>query len=552
MIIVDELRSLNTEQRSAFIASLLGWTLDAFDFFLLTFVVKNIATDFHVQVSLVALAITLTLMMRPLGAFVFGWLADRFGRRPVLMADVLLYSAVELATAFAPDLTWFLGLRLLFGFAMGGEWGIGASLAMEHVPPKARGVVSGILQEGYAFGYLLAALVNFFVGQIGWRGMFVVGVLPALLVLYIRRHVRESPAFEAVRARARAARAAPPPPPELPAQDRGGLVVMHLLVMAGALPGLLFVLMRPPLAVLLASGLPVLAGVGLAYRARRRSGLARSSHAVQALWTFWLAIAAAVIFALVLFSISKALGQLGVPLCAVIDAGLALAAVWFIVRGAVGLWQVGRGQGFPPADPDSFFGSLGARWGLLLYVVVLMTAFNAFSHGTQDLYPTFLKVQHRFDPAMVSTLTIVLNLGAIAGGLIFGALSERIGRRRAIALAALLALPAIPLWAGSSTPLMLGLGAFLIQIAVQGAWGVVPVHLNELSPDAARGGFPGVAYQLGNLIAAGNAVIQANLAEARHDDYGFALGVVAAVVAVVLAALALFGPERRGAAFGGG
>ncbi|MBE7217269.1 MAG: MFS transporter [Caulobacteraceae bacterium] len=209
-----------------------------------------------------------------------------------------------------------------------------------------------------------------------------------------------------------------------------------------------------------------------------------------------------------------------------------------------------RGFGRPADDPASFFGSLGQRWGLLLYVVVLMTAFNLFSHGTQDLYPTFLKVQHGFPPAVVTALTVALNLGAIAGGLLFGALSERIGRRRAIALAAVLALPVIPLWAGASTPLMLGAGAFLIQVAVQGAWGVVPVHLNELSPEAARGTFPGFAYQLGNLIASGNAVLQAGVAEAHGNDYGFALGVTAAAVALLIAALALFGPERKGAQFG--
>ncbi len=190
------------------------------------------------------------------------------------------------------------------------------------------------------------------------------------------------------------------------------------------------------------------------------------------------------------------------------------------------------------------------KWLFLAYVVVMMTAFNFFSHGTQDLYPTFLKKQHHFTPAVVTSLTIVLNLGAVVGGLIFGALSERIGRRKAIVLAALLALPVIPLWAFSATPLLLGAGAFLIQIAVQGAWGVVPAHLNELSPEGARGAFPGFAYQLGNLFAAANAFIQAKIAESHHDNYGLALGIVCAVVAILVAVFVGFGPENKGRQFG--
>ncbi len=406
MVIVDELRALDRTQRAAFFAALLGWALDAFDYFLLTFVMKDIAAEFHAKVSAVSYAITLTLMARPVGAFVFGQLADRFGRRPVLMADVGLYSVLAIASAFAPNLTVLLILRCLFGFAMGGEWGIGASLALETIPAKSRGVVSGILQEGYPMGYFLAAIANLFLPQIGWRGMLALGVLPALLILYIRRHVPESPAWEAERSQA---------------------------------------------------------------GTRARLG---------------------------------------------------------------------------------FFQAVKGHWRRFAYVVVLMTVFNFFSHGTQDLYPTFLRVQHGFGPGTVTTLTILLNLGAVCGGLIFGGLSERIGRRRAIVLAALLALPVIPVWAFATTPLLLGLGAFLIQIAVQGAWGVVPAHLNELSPERARGTFPGFAYQLGNLFAAQNAVIQARIAESHGDNYGLALGIVCAVVAVGLAVITWFGPEAKGVAFG--
>jgi MFS transporter, SHS family, lactate transporter len=406
MVIIDDLRALNKTQRAAFTASFLGWALDAFDFFLLTFILKDIAAEFHEKLSTISYAITLTLVARPIGAFVFGRLADRFGRRPVLMFDVAIYSVLALASAFAPNLWVLLGLRFLFGFAMGGEWGIGASLALETIPVKSRGVVSGILQEGYPVGYFLAALANLALPHIGWRGMLALGVLPALLILYIRRHVPESPAWEAERKRE----------------------------LAGA----------------------------------------------------------------------KRIG---------------------------------------------FFQAVKGKWPRLLYVVLLMTCFNFFSHGTQDQYPSFLRVQHGFSPGVVTTLTIVLNIGAVFGGLIFGALSEKIGRRKAIVLAALLALPIIPLWAFSTTPLLLGLGAFLLQIAVQGAWGVVPVHLNELSPPDARGTFPGFAYQLGNLFAAANAVIQARIAETHHNNYGLALAVVCGVVAITLAVVTWFGPEAKGVDF---
>ncbi len=407
MIIVDDLRALNKTQRAAFVASFLGWALDAFDYFLLTFILKNIADDFHVKVTEVSLAITLTLVARPFGAFVFGRLADRFGRKPILQIDVAIYSLLAIASAFSPNLWVLLALRFLFGFAMGGEWGIGASLALETIPVKSRGVVSGILQEGYPVGFFLASLANLALPYIGWRGMLTLGVLPALLILFIRRHVPESPAWEAER-------------------------------------------------------------------------------------------------------------------------------------------KAGKTQG------KSFVAAMKGRWPLLLYAVVLMTCFNFFSHGSQDIYPTFLKVQHKFDAGTVTILTMVLNVGAVLGGLIFGSLSERIGRRKAIVLAALLALPIIPLWAFSSTPLLLGLGAFLIQIAVQGAWGVVPVHLNELSPPEARGAFPGFAYQLGNLIAAANATIQAGIAESHGNNYALALALVCGIVAVTLSLVTWFGPEAKGVDFAKG
>jgi SHS family lactate transporter-like MFS transporter len=397
-----ELKSLTKSQRSAIWASYLGWTLDAFDYFLMVFMLSAIARDFHTDVKAVTYGIFLTLAARPAGAFLFGWLAERFGRRPVLMVDIVLFSVLELASGFAPSLTSLLILRFCFGIAMGGEWGLGASLVMESIPPKLRGPVSGLLQSGYPSGYFVASLVFFLLfDRIGWRGMFMVGVVPALLVLLIRIHVEESPAFEARRETVRS---------------------------------------RP-----------------------------------------W----------------------------------------WEPVLQLLRSWKVA------------------------LYLVVLMTAFNFFSHGTQDLYPTFLQKQHHFGTHLTGLLAAVMNVGAIVGGISFGIWSERIGRKRAIIIASLLALPVIPLWAYAATPLLLGLGAFLIQVAVQGAWGIVPVHLNELSPPAARALFPGFAYQLGNLIASWNSPLQAGIAEGRHDDYSFALALVAGVTAVALVVWTAIGPERR-------
>ncbi|CAG4891274.1 MFS transporter [Paraburkholderia saeva] len=391
--------SWTREQRNVTIAAYLGWTLDAFDFFLMVFILKDIAHDFNTEISSVSYAIFLTLMARPVGALIFGRLADRFGRRPTLMVNIACYSLLELLSGFSPNLATLLVLRTLFGVAMGGEWGVGSALTMETIPPRARGFVSGLLQAGYPSGYLLASLVF---GQlfpyIGWRGMFFVGVLPALLVLYVRAHVPESPAWKTMEQRAR----------------------------------------------------------------------------------------------------------------------------------------------------PSLIATLRQNVKLSLYAIVLMTAFNFFSHGTQDMYPTFLRVQHQFGPETVQNISIVLNIGAIVGGLFFGALSEKIGRKRAIFIASLIALPALWPWAFSTGPVMLAAGAFLMQIAVQGAWGVIPVHLNEISPDDIRATFPGLVYQLGNLLAAINGPMQSKFAEAHGNNYALPMAMVAGIVAVVIAVLILFSRERRG------
>ncbi len=396
-------RQLTRPQLHAYLAALGGWALDALDFFVFVFCLKAISSDFHTDVKAVSEGIFLTLACRPLGALAFGWLAERYGRRPILMVNVVSYSLVQLATAFAPNLTTLLALRALFGFAMGGEWGVGAALALETLPAKGRGFFSGLLQEGYVIGYLLASLLfgTIFV-LIGWRGLFIVSSASALLVLYIRFGVEESPAWK-----------------------RGA---------ASAAPS-----------------------VGL-------------------------------------------------------------------------LWSAVRND-----------------FTTLVYLVLLMACFNAYSHGSQDLYPTFLQVQHGFSAATTGKVAIVMNIGALAGGICFGTLSERLGRRRAIALAALLSLPMVPLWAYSHTAVMLSVGAFLMQFMVQGAWGIVPAHLNELSPASVRAVLPGFAYQLGNLAMAKMAPVQAGIAEARGGDYAYTLAWTMMVVAAALIVVTVWGPERRAA-----
>jgi MFS transporter, SHS family, lactate transporter len=403
MDVLGHFRRLTSAQRNAFIACFLGWSLDAFDFFILIFCVSAIAHEFHTKISVITVAITLTLAMRPVGAFIFGLMADRFGRRPTLMIDIVAYSIFELASAFAPSLKVFLIMRAFFGIAMGGEWGVGAALVFETLPKEGRGFFSGLLQEGYAFGYLIAALLFATAFSIvGWRGMFVIGAAPAFLVIYIRTKVDESPA--------------------------------------------------------------------------------------------WL-------------------------------------------RG-----QVSR-------DAERHLGSDIVKYlPSFLFLVLLMVAFNSFSHGTQDLYPTFLQKNHQLSPQAVGWIAILYNIGGLIGGVSFGAISERIGRRRAIVSAALLAIPLIPLWAYSHTVPSLAVGSFLMQIVVQGAWGVIPAHLSELSPPAVRGTFPGFAYQLGNLISSGNATIQAKLAERHYGgSYAPVLAWTVLIIATLLAIITWTGHERRGA-----
>ncbi len=393
-------RPAQSAGRNAVLAGFLGWTLDAFDFFVVTFVLAPIAHDFGTSVSAVVVTISASLATRWVGAIIFGLLADRFGRRVPLIVNILYYSVIEVLSGLAPNYRVFLLLRLLYGIGMGGEWGVGASLTMESVPPRLRGLLSGFLQEGYALGFLLAAGAYALVfPHWGWRALFFVGGLPALLTLFIRARVEEPEAW----------------------------------------------------------------------------------HRSRTDWRTY---------------------------------GRAIVHNW-------------------------------RRFG---YLVLLLAVMNAISHGSQDLYPRYLQHQRGFTTGLTSGVTAITMVGAIAGGLFFGALSDRIGRRRAMVTALALGALLIPLWVlAPQFPLILA-GGFLMQFMVQGAWGIIPAHLNELSPDQLRGFFPGLAYQLGVLVASRTPYIEEQMA--AHMPYGEAMGIFAALVLLAGILAVTAGPERRGERFG--
>lgn len=395
-----ELKTATSGHWAALTASFLGWTLDAFDFFLVAFCLTAIGKEFHQPDKAVALSITLTLAFRPVGAFLFGAMADRYGRRLPLMIDLIFYSVVEIATGFSPNFTTFLVLRALFGIGMGGEWGVGASLAMEKVPAKWRGLLSGFLQQGYALGNLLAALCYLFLfDRWGWRPLFFLGGLPALLALFVRFRVEESEVWQ---------------------------------------------------------------------KSKQQS------------WT-----------------------QLG--------------------------------------------SAVTQHWKLFLYLVLLMTGMNFASHGTQDMYPTFLQRFWKFGTVERSVISAISMVGALAGGILIGLLSDRIGRRRAMVLSLTLAILMIPLWAYAPRVGLLITGAFLMQFFVQGAWGVIPAHLSELSPNSIRGFLPGFAYQCGVLLAGSVGTLEAIFAE--HMSYSTAMAATAGTVFAATAVIAGLGREKKGLDF---
>lgn len=403
---------LTSDQRNSFAAAYLGWAMDAFDYFLVVLIYADIAKDFDVPLTKMALITTMTLIMRPVGAFLFGLWADRKGRRIPLMTNVAFYSTVGFLCAFAPNFWVLIVLRMLYGIGMGGEWGLGAALAMEKIPAQRRGFFSGLLQSGYSMGYLFAALAFLLLNTwwgLNWRWMFALSIIPAAISLLIRARVKESAVWEQTRERVKAT------------------------------------------------------------KTRTR---------------------------------------------------------------------------------DIF--SNPVIWKRFVYLVLLMTAFNWMSHGTQDVYPTFLKATDDHGAGLAKStatwIAVIYNIGAIIGGLIAGALSEKYGRKAIIIGCAVLALPIVPIFAYSTTAGMLTLGSFLMQVMVQGAWGVIPAHLTELSPDEIRGFYPGVTYQLGNCLAAFNLPIQ----EALAGSHGYPFALAATIVPVLIAVIVLtaLGKENKGAAFG--
>jgi SHS family lactate transporter-like MFS transporter len=386
----------------AFVAGLLGWTFDAFDFFILTYVISQVAVEFHQSVASIAFTLTASLLMRPVGAFIFGLMADRWGRRLPLIIDILFFSVMEVLSGLAPSYKTFLILRLLYGVGMGGAWGLSASLAMESVPVKWRGILSGILQQGYALGNLLAAIAFWTVfPHFGWRPMFFLGVAPALVTLVLLLNVEESEAWKAEAA------------------------------------------------------------------AKRSWG--------------------------------------------------------------------------------EYFRLVGTHGGRFVYLVLLMAVMNFVSHGTQDLFPTFLQRQRHYNTSTTAVLSVISMVGGIIGGTVVGFLSDRFGRRRAMITSFLVGVLIIPLWVFSPTIALIGLGAFLMQFMVQGGWGVIPAHLNELSPGPLRGFFPGLAYQCGVLIAATAPYIEARMT--HNFTYGQSMGMFAGAVFLIASIVIGFGPEAHSISF---
>lgn len=387
-------------QRRALFAGVGSWTLDGLDYFILVFVLTDVANGLKSTVTTASLAITLTLLLRPIGAIVFGALAEKFGRKHILAINIVLYSVIELISALSPTMAFFLVTRIFYGVMMGGIWGVASALTMETVPDRSRGWVSGIFQAGYPAGYLIAAILYGLLGEaIGWRGLFALGGLPILLAGYMWIFVKESPVW----------------------LDRG-------------------------------------------------------------------------------------------------------------------------------ASKDSkprYLETFKQSWKVIVFAIVLMAAFNFFSHGTQDMYPTFLKEQHGFGNGVESLIAIFYNIAAILGGILAGTLSQKFGRRWVMIVMSLLVLPVIPLWAYSHTAVMLGLGAFIVQFMVQGAWGVIPAYLNELMPLGARAMLTGFVYQVGNVIASPNSTLQASWAEHLGGNFSLPMSVIAASVAVIIAVLVFFGKETR-------
>ncbi|GAA6064042.1 hypothetical protein JCM10212_001468 [Sporobolomyces blumeae] len=418
------LGSITVMQWLSFTSAFIAWTCDAIDFFGVSLGAGRLSVAFDKPLKTITTAITLTLLFRPLGAIIFGLAGDRYGRKWPLIVDLLCCGVLSLATAFTKTFGAFLAVRSLFGIAMGGIWGLSAAQGLETLPVEARGLFSGILQEGYAVGYLLSAVVNLTVvaKHNDWRILFFFGAAAAAFAAVLRAVLPESSYFLERRAAEKAA------------------------------------------------------GTTVSSAQKSKTFLREAGRAVK------------------------------------------------------------------------------LHWVRCVFSLCLMTGFNFFSHGSQDVYPSLIKESKGLSAHQATLATIIGNCGAIAGGVVAGFVSQYLGRRLTIIVCCLWTIAFIPLWYLPNSFGPLAVGAFCVQVGVQGAWGVVPIYLMEISPVAFRSVFPGVAYQLGNMVSSASAQIEttagANIKTAEgRPDYGKVGAILIGVVAAWIIGCCLIGREYHGSHF---
>ncbi|KAJ8103622.1 major facilitator superfamily domain-containing protein [Lipomyces tetrasporus] len=409
---------LNRSQWLFFSVAFAGWTWDAFDFFTVSLTASEIAADLNRTVADITWGITLVLMLRSVGAIAFGLLADKYGRKWPFIANCVLFLVLELGTGFVQTYAQFLGVRALFGIAMGGIYGNCAATALEDCPLKARGIISGLLQQGYAFGYLLAVVFNRALTSTtahGWRSLFWFGAGPPVLIIIFRMCLPETDAYKAQK--------------QLERESRTGAFMQ----------------------------------------------------------------------------MAKA--------------------------------------------------SFKEYWHIMIYLVIIMAGFNFMSHGSQDLYPTMLSVQLEFRADRSTVTMCVANLGAITGGILFGHMSDFIGRRLSIMIACVLGGALIYPWAFVRNDGIMA-AVFFLQFMVQGAWGVIPIFLSELSPPALRAFVVGLAYQLGNLASSASSTIEATIgarfpldsqasSTVKRYDYAKVMAIFMGCVFGYVLVVTFLGPENR-------
>ncbi|KAF8632039.1 hypothetical protein AX15_002083 [Amanita polypyramis BW_CC] len=421
----EVLKSLTWLQWAHFFCGWLAWTCDSLDFFSVSLSVDALQAEFHESTKTITTAITLTLLLRSAGALIFGIISDRYGRKWPLVLNLIVVCVLELGAGFTQTFKQFLATRALFGIGMGGIWGLAASTALENLPVEARGLASGVLQQGYAVGYLFAACINLKLvprAEKGWRSLFWCAAGISGFVAILRALLPESEVFE---------------------------------------------------------------------RAKKAEQGRSSTNKTR-----------------VFLKESKEM--------------------------------------------------LKRHWLLCIYAVLLMSGFNFLSHGSQDLYPKYLTASKGFSQRDATIATIIGNCGAISGGGIAGYISQYVGRRLTIVVFVIMIGAFIPLWIIPTSFSALSAGAFCVQFGVQGAWGVIPIQLAEMSPPAFRATFPGVAYQLGNMVSSASAQIEATGAaqQTTHDkngkvvpDYARVQGIFIGVVAAYVAIITILGPENHGSHF---